>query len=442
VAGANFGYDNADRLTTITHSSSSAGALATYLYSYDSASQLQQYTGPEGTLRYTYDLSGELKNVGDARLETYSYDLNGNRNYGSYSTGSDNGLTADGSYTFGYDAEGNMTSKTRVSDGENWTYAWDDRNRLTQVVEKTSGGVTVTNDLFTYDVENRRIGKSVNGTQSWFGYDGQNSYADFNGSGSLTVRYLTGQALDSLYARFDGTNTGWYLDDTLGSVRQVVNTSGTVLDALTYDSYGQILSESNSSNGDRFTYTSREWDSEIGQYYYRARNYNASKGRFISQDPEGFGAHDLDLYRYVANRPQQFQDPSGREGYGFQQKVIEGLKDLLGDWTGSPTSEMGPSVIYADAQVAIHVHEVGLPPGHRVYLTGTAGLTDCPGGWVGPDGIIDLTASTPKLDPGTYTVIVEDATAGVTYGNYTLTVHPLQKYLLMKYKLQLPKLRW
>jgi RHS repeat-associated protein len=307
----NYAYDNADRVTTITHSSSSAGALATYLYSYDAGSQLLQYTGPEGTLTYMYDPSGELTNIGDTGLETYSYDLNGNRNYGSYTTASDNRLTADGTYTMAYDAEGNMTSKTRVSDGETWTITWDNRNRLTQVVEKTSAGVTVTNDVFTYDVENRRIGKSVNGTQSWFGYDGQNSYADFNGSGSLTMRYLIGQALDSLYARFDGTNAGWYLDDMLGSARQIANTSGTVLDALTYDSYGQILSDSNSSNGDRFKYTSREWDSEIGLCFYRARSYCPLDGRFISQDPVGFRAGDDNLMRYVKNSPAIGIDPLG-----------------------------------------------------------------------------------------------------------------------------------
>jgi RHS repeat-associated protein len=237
-----------------------------------------------------------------------------------------------------YDAEGNMTSKTRVSDGENWTYTWDDRNRLTQVVEKTSGGVTVTNDVFTYDVENRRIGKSViNGTQTWYGYDGQNSYADFNGSGSLTMRYLTGQALDSLYARFDGTNTSWYLDDMLGSVRQVSNTSGTLLDTLTYDSYGQILSESNSSNGDRFKYTSREWDSEIGQYFSRARSYSAFDGRFTSQDPIGFGGHDLDLYRYAANRPDQLSDPSG-----LLLAMYEGMRDSP-EPAGSPSQPTAPN---------------------------------------------------------------------------------------------------
>jgi YD repeat-containing protein len=46
----------------------------------------------------------------------------------------------DGEWMAHYDAEGNLTSKTRLSDGETWTNTWDYRNRLMQVVEKTSGG--------------------------------------------------------------------------------------------------------------------------------------------------------------------------------------------------------------------------------------------------------------------------------------------------------------
>src|SRR5205823_4221195 len=106
-----------------------------------------------------------------------------------------------------------------------------------------------------------------------------------------------------LYARFDGTNTGWYLADMLGSVRLIVMTGGTILDSLTYDSYGQILTETSSANGDRFKYTSREWDNEIGQYFYRARSYSAFDGRFESQDLLGFGAGDANLSRFVANSP-------------------------------------------------------------------------------------------------------------------------------------------
>src|SRR5271165_1804558 len=102
------------------------------------------------------------------------------------------------------------------------------------------------------------------------------------------MRYLTGQALDSLYARFDGTNTGWYLDDMLGSVRQVASTGGTVLDALVYNSFGQILTESNSSSGDRFKYTGGETDTEIGMQHDGARYELTSNGRWASQDPIGF----------------------------------------------------------------------------------------------------------------------------------------------------------
>jgi hypothetical protein len=107
-----------------------------------------------------------------------------------------NELIGDGTYTYAYDAEGNQISKTRLSDNEQWTFTWDYRNRMTQAVEKTQAGVTVTNDQFTYDAEDRRIGKSVNGTQSWYGYDLKDSYIDFNGSGSVTMRYLMGLGLE------------------------------------------------------------------------------------------------------------------------------------------------------------------------------------------------------------------------------------------------------
>jgi RHS repeat-associated protein len=222
-------------------------------------------------------------------------------------------LTADGTYTYSYDSEGNMVGRTKTSNGEITTFTWDFRNRLTEVLIKSSGGVTLQDDKFTYDVENRRIGKNtLSGGQSWTGYDGANPFADFNSSGSLTFSYLYGNGIDFLLARlntsFDPT---WYLTDKLGSVRQVVNTSGSVVDTITYDSYGNIASESSPSNGDRFKFTSREWDSESGQYFERARYYNPGAGRFLSEDSLGFRAGDSNFYRYVLNQPTRSGDPSG-----------------------------------------------------------------------------------------------------------------------------------
>jgi RHS repeat-associated protein len=304
-------YDNADRVTGITHTSSSAGALATFTYGYDAASQLTSYTGPEGSLTYTYDNASELTGVGNARSESYSYDLNGNRNMTGWSTGGNNRLTGDGTFTYAYDNEGNLLSKTRQSDSQQWTFTWDYRNRLTQAVVKTSGGVTVANDVFTYDIEDRRIGKSTSGTQAWTFYNGQQVYADFNSGGTLTMRYLTGKALDQLFGRYDGTAATWYLTDLIGSVRMLTNNSGTNLDKLSYDGYGNILTETNSANGDRFKYTARDWDSEIGLQYNRARYYDPKAGRFISLDPLSFSTGDSDLYRYVLNNPTDATDPTG-----------------------------------------------------------------------------------------------------------------------------------
>jgi RHS repeat-associated protein len=183
------------------------------------------------------------------------------------------------------------------------------------------GGTVLYDAQYTYDVFDRRIGvlEDADGAglnpavQSWTLYDGDNAWADFNGSGTLTMRYLNGTGMDQRFARVDGSgNVGWYLTDNLGSVRQVVQTDGTVLDAISYTAFGQIASESSAGNGDRFKYTGREWDAGTGQYYYRARYYGAGAGRFTSQDPLKFAAGDTNLSRYVANNTTIGTDPSGQ----------------------------------------------------------------------------------------------------------------------------------
>ena len=88
----------------------------------------------------------------------------------------------------------------------------------------------------------------------------RNPYADFNGSGTLLTRYVSGPAVDEIFARTSsGGTTAWYLTDRLGSVRDIVNTSGTSIDHVVYDSYGNILTESSGTNGDRFKFTGMEY---------------------------------------------------------------------------------------------------------------------------------------------------------------------------------------
>lgn len=226
-----------------------------------------------------------------------------------------------------------MLTKTRISDGQNWNFTWDYRNRLMDVVVKNASGTVLSSQHNTYDVLNRRIGVSttVSGvtTQMWTVYDGANTYADFDGNGNLTNRYLHGLAVDQLFGKMDSSgNTRWYLTDLLGSVRLLTTPSGGVLDGVNYDSFGNILSETNPANGDRFKYTGREWDSVSGQYNYRARELDPSSGRFISSDPLGFGGQDANWYRYVDNSPSIAIDP-----LGLQTVIVVTDQTPLGDST-------------------------------------------------------------------------------------------------------------
>ncbi len=173
-----------------------------------------------------------------------------------------------------------------------------------------------------YDPFDKRIGRSVDpdgagpevAEQTWTVYDGANPYADFDGSGQLTVRYLYGPAVDMILARLEADgDLAWYLTDHLGTVRDIADPSGNVIDHIQYDSFGNVLSETDPAAGDRFKFTGREYDEATGQYYYRARYYDPATGRFTGEDPLRFQAGDANLYRYVGNGVTSAIDPSGLE---------------------------------------------------------------------------------------------------------------------------------
>jgi len=322
-------YDAANRVVSITDGvlvpgfgGGSNTPLATYSYGYDNASRVTTEVDAEGTYTYTYDNANELTGAykNGTQAESYSYDLNGNRTGTGYSTTVMNETATSPGTTYTYDNAGNMiTSQTGST---TTTYTYDYRNRLTEV---TTGGTVVA--TYTYNALDQRIGVKDSGTQTWTVYDGQSAnadpYADFNGSGSLTERYLfgpgavNGAVVDEILARTSsGGTTAWYLTDKLGSVRDIVDTSGNELDHIVYDSFGNIVTETNAANGDRFKYAGMEYDSLVGQYYDRARSYNSTTGRFSSQDPLQYSAGYTNLYQYVGNGPTNLTDPSGLDPAG------------------------------------------------------------------------------------------------------------------------------
>jgi RHS repeat-associated protein len=155
-----------------------------------------------------------------------------------------------------------------------------------------------------------------------------------NGSNQVTTRRLYLDAVDAVFARIGGTGTvDWYLTDHLGSIRGLMNNSGTLDDTLTWDAWGNLVSESTPANGDRYAWTGRERDVETGLQYNRARWYDPATGRWMSQDPLGFDAGDSNLYRYVNNEPTNYSDPIGRQeqvgilSIGKLTSIKEGLEN-------------------------------------------------------------------------------------------------------------------
>jgi RHS repeat-associated protein len=153
--------------------------------------------------------------------------------------------------------------------------------------------------------------------QAWTAYDGANAYADFDAAGSPTARYLHALGVDELLARTDAADgrTLWYLKDVRGSTRLLADLALPALldlvDAIAYDAYGNVLSETAPALGGRFKYTGREYDAATGLYDYRNRWYDPRAGVFVEQDPLGFAAGDANLSRYVGNAPTIYVDPLG-----------------------------------------------------------------------------------------------------------------------------------
>jgi YD repeat-containing protein len=130
-----FQYDGLNRMTRLTHAKG-ANTLADFQYQFNAVSNITQMTDSAGAHNYTYDSLDRLTAATHPSQTNESYTLDdvGNRtasHQGSiYSYQPFNRLVGANGSSFGYDANGNLTSKTDASG--NWTYSWDYENRLKQ----------------------------------------------------------------------------------------------------------------------------------------------------------------------------------------------------------------------------------------------------------------------------------------------------------------------
>jgi RHS repeat-associated protein len=303
-------YDNLSHLLSVLHQLSGS-TIDGSTYTVDAAgnrtSNANSLAGV--TSNYAYDPIYELTGVtqGSNTTESYTYDPVGNRlsslGVAPYSYNSSNELTSTSSSSYACDYNGNTTSKT-VS-GNTTNYTWDFENRLASVVLPGTGGTA----SFKYDPFGRRIYKSSSSGTSIYAYDGQSLIEETNTSGAVVARYSEGVNIDEPLAMLRSSATRYYEGDGLGSITSLSNGAGALAQTYTFDSFGNQTASSGSLTNS-FRFTGREFDSETSLYFYRARYFDPSAGRFISEDPIRF-AIGPDFYTYVANDPTGQIDPSG-----------------------------------------------------------------------------------------------------------------------------------
>lgn len=285
--------------------------------------------GTYGSLAYTYSRGGDILTKDGVTYTTGT----GHRVVGGHKSGAP-------VFSATYDATGNRLTKVG-EDSTPWDYAWDGENRLVEVKKNHTLVGT-----FEYDQAGRRTRKveAASGTTVWYvSHDYEvTTFGASAGGRRQHTKYVTGLtgpaaqitrpadevtlvgASSSTLSLTPGDNgaghpvVGTYFlhRDHIGSTQIVTDHTGKVVSRTVYKPFGDIDPRySEGSDIFRAKFGGQEFDGESGLYYFKARYYDATLGRFVSADNVmGAGFMQVDAfnrYAFAGNNPIRNVDPSG-----------------------------------------------------------------------------------------------------------------------------------
>ncbi|MBY6212820.1 hypothetical protein KUV95_14780 [Microbulbifer agarilyticus] len=284
----------------------------------------------------TYDSLGNIKSKSDVGSGDYVYGNDSGSGPGPHAV-----IATPNGVTYSYDANGNMTSD---SSGRSIDYSTFDKP-----LAISKGGHTTS---FAYSPERKRywredVNSSGTTTTLYLG----NVEQVTTGNIVKVKRYIQGTAIET-----DTYNVGssWSLqesqlrylhNDHLGSLHRITDENGSVVEELSFDSWGKRrdpinwaavsvsdLMSSDWSGLTAFTttrgYTGHEMLDEVGLIHMNGRIYDAHLGRFMQADPYVQAATDtqaLNRYSYLKNNPLNATDPSGY----FLKKLWNKIKPFI-----------------------------------------------------------------------------------------------------------------
>jgi RHS repeat-associated protein len=267
----NWSYDNIYRLTDEVITLDPMSKNGNVHYDLDPVGNRTQESGTLSGLlpgSFTYDF--------DDRLNTETYDANGN---------------------------------TLTSGGK--TFAYDFENRLKSM---NNGTVTI-----QYDADGNRVAKTVAGVTTRYLVDDLNptGYAQVVEevtAGAVTRQYTYGlQRISQSQQISNALTPSYYGYDGGGTVRLLTDSTGAVTDTYDYDAWGNEVNTTGTTPN-AYLYRGEQYDTDLGLYYLRARNFNPVTGRFLSTDPaEGVPTDPATLHKYLYTRsdPVNRIDPTG-----------------------------------------------------------------------------------------------------------------------------------
>jgi len=155
---------------------------------------------------------------------------------------------------------------------------------------------------------------SVSGTVTYYVYSNEGLIGEYAQGGTVqkTYGWKPGSAwgTNPVFMAI-GANTYYFHNDHLGTPQKLTDESGKVVWGGSYEAFGKATVDPVSTITNNLRYPGQYFDEETGLHYNWNRYYEPETGRYVSEDPIGFGAGDKNLYRYVRNRPLNGIDPLG-----------------------------------------------------------------------------------------------------------------------------------